>query len=176
MSCRRECANSWMAVLTVWSSLIPSFMAIRLSVRLKYPLAPLVIDSNSMGTVEVRRIASISNSYCSTSPVSWGTSSSGSGLPSVSDTSNTVTTLKAGRLMAILSMTGSPFSSRTGSLVDGSIFSRSTNVLVATGAGAKILIPCDPFLGWRSNFLSQVVYPATSEASGFCIAMRMELL
>ena len=39
-----------MAVLTACSSLTPSLIAIRLSVKLKYPFAPFVICSKAIGT------------------------------------------------------------------------------------------------------------------------------
>ena len=135
---------------------------------------PLPIFSKPTGTGAESSAALKKSLYCSTSPVSSSTPIEGSSFPSVCDTSKTETTLNAGTVISVSSLTGFPFLSVTGFFVLGSILSISFLILYGDGASTLILFAwlttCRPKLFFHE------VYPATKVASGFCMAISRVLL
>ena len=157
--CRTECAVSCIIVFKVWLSAISPCTAMRLSSGMKYPFVSPGISSNSTGTGAIFMTACLKSSYPSTENRSSFVSSSGRGLPSVCDTSNTFTARKAGIVLSTSSVCGIPSLPSMTSPVTGSNLSRSS--LIMYGTGARILIPCSSFFTWRLNFFRHAWYPAT---------------
>ena len=95
----------------------------------------------------------------------------GSSFPSVCDTSNVFTTLKARMVTSTFSITGSPSASSTGFPLSSSLV---CSLSILYGAGARILIPFSPFF----TYLPISFHPVKlwqRLASGLCIMIRMEL-
>ena len=124
------------------------------------------MPSKTMGYLLALRMAPMTASYPSTSPLSSSTPREGSSLPSVWLTSKTVPIRKPTSL----------FSEAFSLPCSASSLGASPAGLALTTTGQRILMPCSPLRTCLPNLSCQARYPATRVASGFCIAMSRKLL